>query len=449
MKKHRVLYDWVVHEIDRLSDSEEAEAFDAQLPTQAERDRFLRLAEALRPLGVDFVKARASRSHSTRWTELAARVDEFQQFFPNFPSFAYRKFRVHILVANALAQSAAPLDATDVNHKAFELRAIQEALRRPWFVYQNIQSFADSVVALDCGDIERLQKAIPSTPISDNLAFHLLATLKRVEDLPPGHSVLVRMMAPPLNDAPMTAFVQLVALAQGEAVHAPQTYSLPPAVIDRDEIRAGASYHQLNDVFYVLSEYNSREDILSKYLTLYHVVENFMYKAPIVELERQKNGQMFSIRDFQRLYRHVDELEKDAIRKLMRLIGGLDARPATTFKDHIATKWTSLVPGVAQADLDAALEQMGLRFKSRPMKFNEFSGHDLMANLADLAYGVRNAVVHNKETEFHLTYATLNAPMRKLISVFLIPTLEEICFWLVGKPNDYVWYANRELLLYQ
>ena len=65
-----------------------------------------------------------------------------------------------------------------------------------------------------------------------------------------------------------------------------------------------------------------------------------------------------------------------------------------------------------------------------------------------MVYAIRNAIVHNKETEFHLTYATLDSTICALIESFVIPCLEEICFALVGSQNDYVWYLNKELKLY-
>jgi hypothetical protein len=39
--------------------------------------------------------------------------------------------------------------------------------------------------------------------------------------------------------------------------------------------------------------------------------------------------------------------------------------------------------------------------------------------------------------------------MRTLLERFLIPTLEELCFALIGTPNTHVWYANQRLLLYK
>jgi len=69
--------------------------------------------------------------------------------------------------------------------------------------------------------------------------------------------------------------------------------------------------------------------------------------------------------------------------------------------------------------------------------------------LTSLVYQVRCAIVHNKETEFHLTYASLDTTMKALIESFLIPSLEDICFSLIGCRNDKVWYSKQEIMLYQ
>jgi hypothetical protein len=220
-------------------------------------------------------------------------------------------------------------------------------------------------------------------------------------------------------------------------------------VVDRDCFRAGTPYHQLNEVFNVLSEYNSRQDVLTKYLTLYHVIENFMFKLPIVELERQQGGRMFSIRDFRRLYKQVDESELSALKRLFVATFQLHATPATTFEQQVVARWDSLVPGTALADIEKALGALDLKLQKRSMKHAEFKAGDVAGNFAQMVYAVRNAIVHNKETEFHLTYATLDNTICTLIESFVIPCLEEMCFALVGSPNQHVWYLNKELLLYQ
>ena len=99
---------------------------------------------------------------------------------------------------------------------------------------------------------------------------------------------------------------------------------------------------------------------------------------------------------------------------------------------------------VSEADIDSALSTLGMT-----CAFATFADQSVAGSFARLVYAVRNSIVHNKETEFHLTYASLDPTIIALIETFLIPSLEEICFSLIGIPNTHLWYQNRELLLYR
>lgn len=236
----------------------------------------------------------------------------------------------------------------------------------------------------------------------------------------------------------------------GGRSHTLRKYSVPISVISRNAVEAGEVYHQWNEVLNVLSEYNSRDEILLKYLTIYHVFENLMLKFPIVELERQQAGRMFTMRDFKRLYHQIDEKELAALKRLFATVLQLVATPGTTFEAHIVARWQALVPTTPQAEIEDALRLLGLKKNHRPLAYSDLTqGNECAGYFTQMVYQTRCAIVHNKETEFHLTYATLNNGFTALIEKFLIPSLEELCFALIGAPNPYVWYSQKELLLYQ
>jgi hypothetical protein len=175
-----------------------------------------------------------------------------------------------------------------------------------------------------------------------------------------------------------------------------------------------------------------------------------MFKLPLVDLERRNGGRMFSIRDFQRLYREVDEYESVVLRRFFEVTFQMDASPGVTFANHIVARWNGLVPGVAAADIESAMNTLGIvkRSTKRPLRFVDFTPGSAAEHFAKMVYTVRNAIVHNRETELHLSYANLNGPQASLIETFLIPSLEEVCFSLIGSPNPHVWYQNRELALF-
>lgn len=443
MKKYEILYDWPTAQVTHLTDSNEAENYALGLDA-APLAAFTTLTEQIRGLGADLGVAKAARAHFAKWTHLRQCLNAFENQFGDFPSANLSKFRLSVLLADKLAQTAPLLDAADIDANSFEIRELPQPLPLCWFTRENAQSPQDSTALFNCGDLAALEAEIAASILSPTFAFQFIAALHALPTLPTGHAVLVKRTAQPIEIASIEAFVRLVVLISGRPIHATRRYVSTPQVLDPDAIRAGHVYQQWGEVLDVLSEYNSRDEVLLKYLTIYHVVENFMFKLPIVGLERQRNGRMFSIRDFQTLYDKTKMNEVDALKRLFAAVFPLQASAAATFQQHISARWAALVPGVAQTDVDTALSTLDL-----PFTFAGFQGQSAAGCFAKLVYAIRNAIVHNKETEFHLTYASLDPTMCALIESFLIPSLEVICFSLIGSPNTHLWYQNKQLLLYK
>ena len=444
MKKYEILYDWPCAEITRLADSEEAEAY-ADTLSEPLQSRFVDLTEKMRVRGQDLVAAKAKRQHFLQWEELCEFVEELGNQFASFSGPSVERLKVSLLFADKLAQSNPALDEDEIDENTFELRELINPVPLSWFCRQNGHSFMDSVAVFSCTDHRSVASALTDSPVSPELLFHLMAALQHVAAFPTTQAVLVKKTNPEVDANALNAFVHLSVLATGKPVHSAYRYTNPPVVLDPDEIRPGAPYQQWAEVLNVISEYNSRDEILLKYLTIYHVVENFMFRRPIVELERQNNGVMFSIRDFKRLYDRVEMKEPEALRQLFAAVFLITTSASNTFNQQIVNRWNALVPTVTTAaDIDAALHSLGVNFT-----FNEFGVQQgVDARYSKLVYAFRNAIVHNKETEFHLTYATLSTVLCSLIEQFLLPSLEEICFLLVSRQNNLLWYQNSELRLY-
>ena len=185
-----------------------------------------------------------------------------------------------------------------------------------------------------------------------------------------------------------------------------------------------------------------------KYLTLYHVFENFMFKLPIVWLETAQGGRMFSIRDFRRLYKEVETSELNALKRFFSVAFGIEAVKGIHFRRRIEVRWRGLCRIGEVPALEAVLAKLGIKGNSGFLKYTEFSGKNSFSHFAQMVYAMRNVIVHNTETEWHLHYATLDDATCRLLEGFLMPSLEEICFALVGVKNPHVWYSNKNLALY-
>lgn len=444
MKKYEILYDWPIVEIARLADSNEAEYYADQLE-EPQQSQFVTLTERMRILSAELGIAKAARVHFTKWAELRSCIVEFGNRFENFPAPSVEKLNFSLLLAEKLSQSSPTLDTVDIDAQAFELRELTQSVPQPWFCRENSQSIIDSLIVFSYVDKNLFENEIALSIISPILLFYFMATLHTTITFPSSQAILVKKVTPQTEISAINAFARLVVLATGKPVHSARKYTNVPSILNIDEIRPGEPYQQWSEVLNVLSEYNGREEILIKFLTIYHVIENFMFKRPIVELERQKNGGMFSIRDFRRLYDSVEMREADALKKLFQDVFIMQASPGTNFKDHLVSRWNSLVSIVPETDINSTLTMIGLDFS-----FNAFRDQATLSCFSKLVYTIRNAIVHNKETEFHLTYASLNINpgLYTLMEKFLLPSLEEICFEMISKPNTEFWYQNKEIQLY-
>lgn len=444
MKKYEILYDWPIEEIRRLSDSEIAASYADQL-AEPELSRFVELTEKIRLLGADLAKVKAERAHFTKWVEIRAYIKEFDAEFSSFPSPSVDKLRLSLLMAHKLSESSPPLDMTDIDADIFEIREITQPVPTKWFCRENSLSLSDSVALLTLSDFNVVANDIMATNMSPNFLFHLIATLNVTPDLPSLQIIFVKKMNPQIDSMAIDSFARLAILSTGKAVHSARRYTNAPNILNIDEIKPGVAYNQWNEILNVLSEYNSRDDTLLKFLTIYHVIENFMFKRPIVELEQRMNGAMFSIRDFRRLYASVQLNEEEALKLFFKKVFLINAVPGTTFKDHIISRWSSLSSTISSVDIDQSLELIGLKFS-----FSSFVGDSAASCFSKLIYMIRNTIVHNKETEFHLTYASLNMhpSLCSIIEDFALPCLEEVCFSLISKPNQGFWYQNKEICLY-
>ena len=442
-KKYEVLYDWSFAEITRLADSEIANDFADNLQ-EPDLTSFVEVTEKLRHIGAELVSAKADRQHFPHWGDLRRLLQRFEVEFSTFPNSAFKKFILFTIFAEKLDPTSGPIDSIDIDETAFVIHELSRLIPLAWFSKENSLSFFDSIAIFSCSNIVEVETSVAAANLSPNLVFHLLAAICETSPFPNTQVGLVKRTPLPLNIASVEAYLRIKVLASGLSVHSPKKYTSPVSVLNPNSIVVGPHFQQWGDAINVLSEYNSRDEILIKYLTIYHVIENFMFKRPIVELEQKNNGQMFSIREFRKLYRQVDLDEKKALKLLFTDIFPMAVSPGVSVLQHIHAEWTVLNTTVNPADIDNALFLLETGFNSAGFRATTSSD-----KFATLVYLVRNAIVHNKETEFHLTYASMTPAIESIIATFLIPRLEEISFAVIGQQTSNLWYQNKEISLYQ
>ena len=199
---------------------------------------------------------------------------------------------------------------------------------------------------------------------------------------------------------------------------------------------------QFEEILYILSEFNYSNDILNKYFLLYTVIENFMYRSVIANMVNNPTPK-FSIRDFKRLSNNISDTEPQAIKKFFKSLYQIQITTSLNISEYITSVLdkfrTDHIGSIS--DISQVLLQMGLP---------HINGHEYK-NFDVVIYQFRNSIIHNKETEFHITHLALaqNPVIVLFLEKVLIPILENIIYFLITHNNNCITYAESSIPLYE
>lgn len=243
-----------------------------------------------------------------------------------------------------------------------------------------------------------------------------------------------------VDEKNLESFVQFILLINGKTFHNPIEVTENQFLEDdiKNTLECNLkSFNQYQDSAYILSEYNHTKDILLKYLLLYHIIENFMYRRPIAEMANTK----LTIRDFKSLYKKVNETEEQTLKALLKKIKDDNIITTSTLEAYFNNKLTSYKDSLAT---ESGINQIFTNMTLQNITSLNYS------NASKLIYYFRNSIIHNKETEFHITHTTLNSSsdLVNFFESFLLPIIEDIIYFLIFKENSIIDYPKNHILLY-
>ena len=393
--------------------------------------------------------------------DLIPLLDNLLISFPKFPNNRIQEVKLLttlMIKLNETNEDGALDLASDLDTSIFDLVHVK-GINSDNFLYYEIGSLENSIVLFQLEPYNELNRFISESNIPQNLLLHLISKVGvNASILKPNNKYVLIKSDVAKKKLTTQACVCLHLVKGGMSFHSPYEYNDKPNVLTIRRIVSGRPYQQFNDSLLILSEYNSQKDILDKYLRLYHVVENFMYKSPIVTIERDTSKKMFSIRDFQRIYENIKGGELDILKDLFKKILALDFNGTQTFLQYTKSNLYALYPNT-QARTEKLNQFLLLLRVSKepaivPRNLKVYSNDEFPGFFAKLVYAIRCSLVHNRETEFHLTHESLvNYPgiddaALRLIEKYLIPCLEEIVFNLIINHNTIVWYDKSTLKLW-
>jgi hypothetical protein len=387
------------------------------------------------------------------------KISEIKRLFPDFPNNRYNEVLLMLEIVNKINYLVEGIEdfnlELEVDTDVFSLLTLTTPIRNQFFYYFDSSSLDNSVLLFDLNNPEELFLQISQREFSIEILLHLLSKLGLAEPISLTAQYLLAKSG--LSQIVANAYIKLHIVRNGGYFHNPRTYIEPINVHPERTIVPLRQYQQFHDALYIISEYNYQNDILDKYLRIYHVIENFMFRTPLVELGINNAGIPFSIRDFARLYKQVNLSEEDVLKKLFDyvLLKNYCSTPIT-FCQFIVNKWNSLCPAeTTPTNINLLLSFLRVNnSRNLPILFENIKNDTLKNIFYKLVYNFRNSIVHNKDTELHLTHETLvNHPVMHdtasiLLEKFLIPCLEEIVFYLIIEQNEIVWYRHSKLVLW-
>ena len=187
-------------------------------------------------------------------------------------------------------------------------------------------------------------------------------------------------------------------------------------------------YQQYFELYDILNELNHSQEIVTRFLKVYHLLEYLIYRVELVKIEAKARGNRSFIREIHGLTGKQSEKEFHVFKRNFELIfnaeivssyfdfGGLNADQTNFFRDYLdLNPYNPIIP----------------------------------SHVAQLIYKLRNSIVHNKESEFHMTTTNPDSFIEiiPLLNV-LIEKLERTVYNKISTNFNQISYQSNAIELY-
>lgn len=205
-------------------------------------------------------------------------------------------------------------------------------------------------------------------------------------------------------------------------------------VVDTPDLEK--DFSQFIELVDVVNEANMSFDILSRYLKLYHQLEYLTYRILLKKIALNAIHERSFITDLHKLSGSNKNSEEEIFKKLFKEL----------FKDNkedFKQKFFDIAEPNKQDLIDLFKNKFEVHFVLGD------NADDFLAKFARIIYKIRNTIVHNKESEFHLTITKIDSyPVLKFFIPWLINLIEFEIDFLLRTFNDVIKYENRTIQLY-
>ncbi|MFD2603472.1 hypothetical protein [Flavobacterium suzhouense] len=187
----------------------------------------------------------------------------------------------------------------------------------------------------------------------------------------------------------------------------------------------------------VINEANFCPDLLTRYLKFYHQLEYIAYRIEIKKIAKNADLERSFITDIHKIAgsSHKDSEETIFKNKISELFTGRNS----IFK----TQYQTISEANRNVLDELTMSKFGIKLSVAD------NDTEFLTKLLKLIYKLRNCVVHNKESEFHLTITKLDSyPVLKIFLPWVINIFESKVDSLLRNFDNKLKYENNSIKLY-
>ena len=252
-----------------------------------------------------------------------------------------------------------------------------------------------------------------------------------ISNLDSNKGIVINKTLNAFNEDIHYSYIYLSYLNESKSIVLPQNLTYNPTTLNPALIFDNTkNYEQYFDIYDVLNELNQAPDILNRFLRLYHTLEYLVYRVYLVNLVNRVGGSKLFVREFITSAESMKKGEKDSFKKNFKEIFNTDLTPKIQ---------PDLAP-ISTPDVIAFLKEKNI--------VNGFDASNIQ-KVSELIYGIRCCIVHNKESEYHMTisnsedYEIIIPLIRKLLEVF-----EELVIKKLFQNHSAINYSQKSVNLY-
>ncbi len=226
------------------------------------------------------------------------------------------------------------------------------------------------------------------------------------------------------------AYVYLSFLNSAHSVKLPSVLNYSSTLLNTGlTFASNVEFEQYFDIYDVLNELNQAPDLLTRFLKLYHVLEYYMYRLYLVDLVGRVGANKFFVREFITSAERMKRGERETF-------------IANFFK--IFSTDSAIIHGAVNPYCSPVV----ISFLSDHNFSNSFVGSNVK-KVGELIYGLRCAIVHNKESEYHLTVSFYD-DFVDIIPVIkaLTGIMENLIIEKIKTNHSHIKYPRRDMTLY-